>query len=184
MADSEPDRGKFVGTTLLDEMTRAKVRGRRALLLALLIVGGAAPSLASEEAEDEAHVHHRHHLGFLLGAAVTSEHGETESGFAFGVDYEYRFHPRVGAGALVEVATGELRDVVVAALMTWHPWRGLKLMAGPGVEIGDDDSEFLVRVGAAYQFKLDRILIGPEFDVDIVDGHPVYVAGLAVGIGF
>jgi hypothetical protein len=158
---------------------------RSLFVAAVLVVVVARPSAASDEHHDEAQVHHRHHVSVLLGGAVRSEHGETESGFGLGAEYEYRIHPLVGAGALVEVASGSLRDVIVASFVAVHPWRGLLLVAGPGAEIPNEgDAEFLFRLGIAYHFTMDRFTVGPDFNVDLVNGHPTYVIGLAFGVGF
>ena len=47
-----------------------------------------------------------------------------------------------------------------------------------------NESHILFRFGAAYLFSIGRLSAGPEFDVDIVEVHPTFVAGLSVGIGF
>lgn len=160
-----------------------------AALLAALWVGAvprsAHASEAAEAGHGEADGHHRHHVAVLLGGAVRDEHGETESGFALGVDYEYRLHRLLGAGALVEVATGDIRDVVAMVPFFVHPWGGLKLVAAPGVEIrGNGEAEFLFRLGGAYLFPLGDFSVGPDFAVDIVEGHPTFVFGLVLGTGF
>jgi len=156
-----------------------------AVLVSVMLIGGEQVAMASEGAEGDADAHHRHHVGLLLGGAVRSEHGEIGAGFALGADYEFRLHRLVGVGALVEVAAGDIRDVIVIAPVSLHLWRGFKLVAAPGVEVpGHGGSEFLFRLGVAYLFPIDIFSIGPEFNVDIVDGHPTYVTGLAVGVGF
>jgi hypothetical protein len=85
----------------------------------------------------------------------------------------------------VEVATGDLREVIVAFPFALHPWRGLHLVAAPGMEIPKHgDVEFAMRLGAGYQFPIGRFTIGPEFNADLVDGEPTYVIGLSFGWGF
>lgn len=139
-----------------------------------------------DDAADHAaeHVAHHHHLGVFLGGGVRDEHGEVASGFALGFEYEYRVHPLIGVGGLVEVATGDLRDVVVMAPVVVHPWRGLKLVAAPGAEFRrDEDAEFLIRLGVGYLVPFRRVTVGPEFNVDVVDGHPTVIVGISVGFG-
>jgi hypothetical protein len=123
-------------------------------------------------------------VAVFLGGAVRDEH-ETESGFAGGVDYEYRFARLVGAGLLVEAATGDLREVLVAVPVFLHPWRGLRFVAAPGAEIpGDGEAEFAMRLGVGYQVPVGRFTIGPEFNADLIDGTPTYVVGMGFGVGF
>lgn len=165
------------------------VRAILGVFLSLLWIGGYSADAESSEPtlenSDHHAAHHRHHVAVLLGGAVRSEHGETESGFAFGIEYEYRLHRLVGVGGLLEVATGDLRDVIFIAPVSLRPWRGLRLIAAPGAEIpGSGDAEFLFRLGAAYLFPVGQFSLGPEFNVDLVAGHPTYVAGLALGFGF
>jgi hypothetical protein len=160
-----------------------------AMAIATLWIVATSPGASASEAEEAKHEesdgHHRHHVAALLGTAIRREHGDTEVGFALGVDYEYRFHRLLGVGALVEVATGNIRDVVVMAPVFLHPWGGLKLAVAPGAEIASSGhTEFLVRLGGAYLFPLGQFSVGPDFVVDIVDGHPTFVAGLAFGVGF
>ena len=163
--------------------------GRRALLAAALMHGLAAGALASEGEDVRTEVqheelHHRHHVAVFLGGAVRDEE-ETESGFAGGIDYEYRIHRLVGVGAEVEVATGGLRDVVVVLPIALYPWRGLRLVAAPGAEIPNEGgAEFALRLGVGYRFPIGRFTIGPEFDADIIDGTATYVFGVSFGVGF
>ncbi len=178
------------------------IEGRRggvpalALLLLFLFAVPSAQANESEHGEEngraEGHGHgshghefHRHHLSVFLGGGTRDEHGETENGFAGGLEYEYRFSKWLGAGLLAEAATGDLRDVVVAGLVYIHPWKGLVLSAGPGGEFNDEDEEYLTRLGVSYQFPVaNRFTIAPSFNVDIVDGDPTYIYGFAFGIGF
>ena len=72
------------------------------MLLPLLWSGGYSAAAQSSEptpADSDHHpAHHRHHIAALLGGAIRSENGETQSGFAIGIEYEYRLHRLVGVG--------------------------------------------------------------------------------------
>jgi hypothetical protein len=159
--------------------------------LAALLLGLTAPALASEPHgagteghTDDRQAHHRHHLGLFLGAAVREEE-HRESGFALGLEYEYRPVPNLGLGALVEDAVGELRGLLVAAPLAIYPWRGLRLVAAPGAEIPEEGpAEFAMRLGIAYGIPVGRFSIYPEFNADLVEGKPTYVVGLTFGVGF
>jgi hypothetical protein len=155
------------------------------LLLAVALVHGVGlAARASESHRDETEVRHRHHISAFLGGAVRDEH-ETEGGFALGLDYEYRLARLLGAGVLVEVTAGELRDVVVIVPVSLHPWRGLRLVAAPGANVpSEGDAEFLMRLGVGYRLPIGHFTLGPEFNADLIDGTPTYVFGVSFGVGF
>lgn len=157
----------------------------------LSFVPGAAADETPETAEEahhghEAHDFHRHHVALLIGGATTSEeHRNDRHGFVGGLDYEYRFSRWAGVGAIAEGAAGNLRDAVFVGSVFLHPWKGLVLGVGPGVEIGSAGTEYLTRFGAAYQIPFwRRFSVAPDFSVDLVKGKPIYVYGVALGIGF
>jgi len=153
-----------------------------AIALVVLCVGAAR---ASEQAHEAEHEYHTHHISVLLGAAIEPRHDEIESGFTYGLDYEFPPHRLFGIGALIEFTAGDLRGGVVMAPFFLHPWRGLALVVAPRAEFRDyRDAAFLVRVGTAYLFPIGRFSLGPEFSVDIVDREPIYVTGLVLGVGF
>ena len=146
-----------------------------------------AAALASESQEAEAGVHHRHKVALFLGAAIRDEHEhETESGFALGVEYQYRLHRFLGVGALAEGALGEFRDVLLIAPISFHPWRGLRLVVAPGAEIPNEGStEFALRLGAGYKIPIGgRFTLIPEFNADLIEGTPTYVFGANFAVGF
>jgi hypothetical protein len=157
----------------------------RTLLAASLLHGVAAAAPASESQEAEAGVHHRHDVALFLGAAIRDEE-ETESGFALGLEYQYRLHRFLGVGALVEGELGDLRDVLLVAPISLHPWRGLRLVVAPGAEIPNEGStEFALRLGAGYKIPLGgRFTLVPEFNADLIEGHPTYVFGVNLAVGF
>ena len=73
-----------------------------------------------------------------------------------------------------------------ATCATWSlSWRGLQIAAGAGAEISSHDTEFVTRLGAAYQFPIgERFTIAPNFNTDLVDGDPTYIYGITFGVGF
>ena len=157
------------------------------LLAAILTLGVALTALASESHRAGAGVGHRHEAAMFLGVGIRDEdHHETESGFALGFEYQYRLARFVGVGALVEFVAGELRDVLVIAPLSLHPWRGLRLVVAPGAEIPDEGStEFALRLGAGYKIPLGgRFTLLPEFNADLIDGTPTYVFGASFAVGF
>ena len=173
-------------------------RGYRRLLFiaALFSLFGQAHSQAEEalsqaghdaalEDGHEAGVHHRHHAALFVGGSTKYEHGQSESGLAIGVDYEYRFHPNWSVGGIVEgVATQGVRDVAAAAMLSWHPVGGLKLTAGPGIEANQHHELFMFRAGVSYGFEIGPLTLAPEVAVDITNQSHVLVYGFSLGTGF
>jgi hypothetical protein len=125
----------------------------------------------------------RHALSLFIGGATSTE-DDGSSGFTLGGEYEFRFYSRLGVGALVELATGDVRDVVVLAPITLHPFGGLAVKAAPGAEITDGDTEFAFRLGIRYDIPAGPLSVAPEFNADLVRGDWTYVYGLSFGVAF
>lgn len=191
-------------------MTRAAImRGGTAVGLVLGLLASRPAVVAAQEehgaeASHEEHEFHRHHLALFLGASTKPE-AETDSktAFTFGVGYEFRVQRRWGVGAFVEGLPDpgdRKRAAVAAAAFFVHPVGELRLVAAPGVEFTQamdsevgtqsaeaegDEASFLLRLGAAYEFRLGRFSIAPEFNLDLVKfEEAVLVYGLGFGVGF
>jgi hypothetical protein len=140
-------------------------------------------NLLSVTASHEAH--HRHHVGLFFGGITRFEDAHEESGAALGLEYEYRFASRWGIGGLIEgVVVGEGHDLSLVVPVSWHPWRELKLSAGPGAEFNGHEHEFLGRVAAGYDFKIGRFTLAPEVAGDFTRKSQSIVYGLTLGCGF
>lgn len=165
---------------------------QRATLLALLAL--AVPAAVAEE--HAAEHYHRHHFAALLSGS----HSGVKNGFTIGGDYEFRFARSLGFTVTGEYVAGDFREDLVAFTATVHPWKGLKLQAGPGFdhELRRHEAEHveeaqvhhkvnraLFRVGAGYDFELGKHMsIGPDFAYDILKGERVFVYGITIGFGF
>jgi len=175
-------------------MTAAR---RFRLALAFVVILAAACFAASADGSEEPagghdggdHPLHKHGIGLFLGVTDEDEHGSEAT---VGVNYEYRLGRRWGVGGNVDYAGGDARNTVLAAMGYFHPVRELKLMLGPGIEHhngsgghdGDHDN-FVVRVGAAYDFEIgERFGIAPVVVVDFVDGETVLVYGVDFDVKF
>ncbi len=133
---------------------------------------GEAPEHAEEaEQEHRGRPHHRNEIALFLGATDESGH-DTE--LTLGLEYARTVAERWAIGGLIDYAGGELRNLVVGVPIFWHPGRGWKMFAAPGVELhrgrdgeslhsaqsgeqgeaDEDETHFLVRLGAAYAFHL------------------------------
>jgi uncharacterized protein involved in copper resistance len=88
-------------------------------------------------------------------------------------------------GGAYEYAAGDFDKWSISVPLFIHPYKGWRFELAPGVEHKKSKDEFLLRIGAAYEFMLsDRWMLIPEIAVDVVDGDEAIVYGLAFGFGF
>jgi hypothetical protein len=162
---------------------------------AILIIGcasfahGAEPSGGDVHAEvsHAVHPHDSHELGVFIGGATRHEDGAfDDTGMAISLEYEYRFAPKFGVGAVVEwvAFADEHRDFAFAVPLFWHPLDGLILSAGPGFETEGGHETFLVRFGVAYIFHLRNFTLTPIVSLSMTSGPNTLVYGFAIGRGF
>lgn len=141
-----------------------------------------------DESALEADIPH-HHVGIFAGGATryrAPDREEEETGFAAGVEYEYRFARPWGVGLLWEgVTTDHARDAILVVPLNWHPWEWLKLSVAPGVELVEHgDHEIVLRVAAAYEIELGKWNLAPEISWDLTPESQTVVYGLSVGRRF
>ena len=150
-------------------------------------------ALAEEHAAEH---YHRHHFAAL----ISGSHSGEKNGFTIGGDYEFRFARPLGFTVTGEYVGGSFREELVAFTATAHPWKGLKLQAGPGfdhelrrheaghaegVVVHHKVNRALFRVGAGYDIEVGKHLsLGPDFAYDILKGERVFVYGITIGFGF
>jgi hypothetical protein len=118
-------------------------------------------------------------IEFFLGG-THSEDDDTE--FSVGIAYERRLSEKIGLGGLAEHTKS--REWVLAIPFYFHPTEPWKLFLAPGVEIEDSESDFLVRVGTAYEFDMGSWTLAPELSFDFVDSEVKTIFGLNFGIEF
>jgi hypothetical protein len=155
------------------------VKSRLAVALLAVCVGlglGLGPGLAVAEEPGSPNS-----VEFGLGNTHT-ESGEDAA--TIWATYQRRLNSRIGVGVLGEYAFGDLDTWVVGVPLTYHAGEHWKLVLMPGVEIEDGDSETLLRIGAGYEFEMDRYTIKPEANADFVGGDVDYVFGVSIGFGF
>lgn len=155
-----------------------------AALAALLPTGASADDTAHAAGNPSGpHGYYRHIAGVFLGGAH-EEFGNREDGFAIGIEYEYRFGPRFGVGAILEHTYGNLDTWVYALPFAYHngPW---KLYAAPGIEEAESGSERMLRLGVEYGFHVGQWEISPQLDVDFIEREgEVFVLGVVFAKGF
>lgn len=176
----------------------------RALLYSYLFaLTGACPMRAQHGGHNsrETEEIHRHHFAVLAGGS----HNTKKDGSTIGADYEYRFNHPLGVLASFEYVGGDFREDLFAFTAAWHPWKGLRLIAGPGFDrelkrpeetlhaenahsaAAEHHSRYraLFRTGAAWEFHWkEHVTFGPEIAVDVLKGEKVFVYGINIGWGF
>ena len=149
-----------------------------------------------DEAGEPADEFHRNHFGGFLGASVHTDVDEVAP--TLGLEYTRQFSPHWGATAYVELVSSQLeRDIVVVVGATYYPIGELGLVLAVGAEgadkevthNGETETEqelaFLLRVGAAYGFRLTpEASIAPTLLVDQVGDRTTVVLGLRTVVGF
>lgn len=183
------------------------------VLAALWAVPAQGEEVHDEHAEasthDETAEHHgegghdfKNGLSLFLGATNEHGHGTEET---WGLEYGRKISPHWTIGGLIDYAGGGQRNLVIAPAVFWKPFgSGLVLLAAPGVEyhngrgtpehhflkastasIDEDETYFLLRLGVAYYFHVgSRFGIGPAVNLDLVDGHEVWVYGVNFEVMF
>jgi hypothetical protein len=139
------------------------------------------PAVATEATGHGHDGWHRHHASVFVGN--TSDF-KGKNAITFGLDYEYRLYRRWGLVALVDHAGDEIDTTVVGAGVMWHPLKGFRLQAAPGLETHGGHEEFVIRFGALYDFRVGSWTLSPCVYVDVLQMKEYLIYGLGFGRGF
>lgn len=148
-----------------------------------------------------------HHIAVFLGATSNLDAEHTD--FTIGGDYAYRLSDLFSLGLIGDVVLADYTEILIMPALTVHPMAGgLRFFAAPGIAIIDtptleiDDSlipdgfdvdidtesesvsEFVLRLGGAYDIHVGNFAIAPTFSADFISGHVSLVYGMAFGLGF
>ena len=174
------------------------------LALITLFALGAAPAVGQEhestsephEEHSAEHEFHSNHFGGFLGTSI--RHEADEAAATLGLEYARQFTRHWSVVSYVELVSSNLeRDIILLAGVGYYPVKRLALILAPGIEQASRDVEhngeveeeqeleFLVRVGAAYGFRLTpQASLGPTVFVDTAGGKVTTVLGLTMVVGF
>lgn len=163
---------------------------------------------AAHDEHSEGSEHHngghrdfKHGFALFLGATDELGHGTEPT---WGLEYGYALSSRWVIGGLIDYAGGEQRNTVIAPAVFWKPFGGgFVFLVAPGVELHNgrgevdhhlkaddastdkDETYFVMRFGAAYYFHVgSRYAIGPAVNLDLVNGHEVWVYGVNFEVAF
>lgn len=144
--------------------------------------------LPAEAHADEEHHVPPNHAALFVGVTNLETEGHRTNEFTLAAEYEVRLpfaHQTFGVGPILEVAMGE--ETVMSSIGTAyvHPWHGIKLFAGAGIERANGENHPMLRGGIAYDVHLHNgACITPMGGVDRVEAHNVWIGGVTVGYGF
>jgi len=164
-----------------------------AAILAVFVFLGSSTGLTAQEHGDE-HSFHHNHVAILAGA-MTPLSETSQTSFALGADYEYRFNERWGTGVGIDFTFGDhKRAALIATGVAYRPVPALRLGTGPGLEVVEKDKPeggtkstpyFLWGLSAAYEFHVGRLSVSPTLYLDFVGETKTNLTyGIAVGTGF
>lgn len=147
-------------------------------------------------------------FGFLGNTSESSdESGATHQGFTFGVEYVRKISSRFSAGAVLERAGGDIGGTLLLAQLYYRAVGGLVFLGGVGAEFRDahseeptahgrlaasteagqrpgDETVTVFRLGASYEFELNRWVIAPMVAIDYVGRDNAFVLGGNFGYAF
>ena len=137
---------------------------------------------SDESHQDEGHHGHKHHASLFLG---NTHDFHSEDAVTVGLDYEFRVHKWFGLAALIDHAAGDIDSTVAGAGVFLHPWGDVRLLAAGANEHHEGNDEFIVRLGALYDFWVNGWSISPTINVDLLeDNEENWVYGVSFGRGF
>ena len=157
-----------------------------------------------DDADHHGHSDHHFNNGLALFLGVTAEPGHGNE-FTVGFEYARWLSPNWAIGGLIDRAGGDQRNYVLAPAVFWKPFgKGLLLLAAPGIEwhdgrggevdhhlkasepeIDEDATYFVMRLGVGYSFHVgERYGLVPMVNLDLVDGHKVWVYGVNFEVMF
>jgi hypothetical protein len=147
----------------------------KAAFLAIVLSG---VSLAG--AAEGHHPAHRNHLALFGGATIHDSHAYP----SVGLDYEFLPLPMLGVVALAELVFADHLEQIYGAGLAYHPIAPLKIAAIPALETAGGHSSLLLRGTLEYGIHVGVLTMAPSVSVDYVSEEVLFVAGIALGMGF
>ena len=160
---------------------------------ALCLLLAASPASAQDHTADH-HDFHHHHVGVLVGG-MTPLSETSETSFALGAEYEYRFNEKWGTGLGVDFTFGDhKRTALLATGVSYRITPAFKVATGPGFEWVEKNKSgggtetkpyFLWGFVFAYDFHVGSLSLSPTLYLDFVGETKTNLTyGIAVGTSF
>jgi hypothetical protein len=120
-----------------------------------------------------------------LGVGIAQLRNSSQTDLEVGAEYEYRFEPFLGIGALGNYIFADPGITFLGAPeIFFHPlatdWL---LSASPIVEFGSEIETHLgIRLGTRIPIDLGALTLVPTFAVDVISGGPDLIFGIGIQI--
>jgi hypothetical protein len=135
----------------------------------------------SQGAPEQHSDYHLNTVECFLGAST----GSGDSGFTMGVNYERRLSELMGLGFFNDYTMGDMDRWTIGMPVFFHPYKEWRFVVAPGVQHKSGDTDFLLRGGVGYEFKLEESwVVVPQFNLDFADGDTICVFGASIGYRF
>jgi hypothetical protein len=140
---------------------------------------------ATEAVEDHGEEHNGHGDTHNEGSSDFKD----DPDFTIGFDYERRFTQLFGFGGMLDWIAEGRREFLVGPIGFLHPFKGSKFYLTPLAERVREtgDWNMVIRIGAGWDFpigKSGKYSIAPNINYDISEEHELWVAGVAIGMGW
>ena len=152
------------------------------LMKSVFLAGLVMAAISGVQAADKDGELKHHAVGVFFGGTNVSSTTEA----TLGLEYEYKFTKKIGAGVLYEYTPGAHDGdgaSIYMGLLHVHPWKELRLSVGYGrekIHYPGSESEDIWRLGVAYDFHLGDLGLAPTLAFDRVDGKTAKVFGVAL----
>jgi hypothetical protein len=177
----------------------------------ILIILSLVTMLFSAKSEEHGDIK-KHHIAVFGGVTLLSaEDPITKKDVShnyptIGIDYIYNtgmLDNKLGIGVFGEVILEDESNVYILGVpISYNITHSFKAFVAPSMEFAEveeveynegsaeletsseTESEFLFRIGLAYDFHVGHMSISPTVATDFVGGHQTYILGIALGYGF
>jgi hypothetical protein len=151
---------------------------------------------------ENANLNNNHFATFL---GITTNTFNRNSDFTLGLDYEYilpALNHTLGFGLFTEFVNGENNEYTLGLPIYYHLDHSFKIMFAPGISMSKEEileknditmlkelktknnTNFLIRIGAAYDFHISNVSFCPTLQIDYIESHFTLIYGLGFGISF
>jgi hypothetical protein len=139
------------------------------------------PELRLAEPEETTEFHPNLLALYLGGTAPTDE----STHFTIGLDYVRRelAWKGFGFGAFGEFVFAENTEFLTGVTLNYYPGKHIELEIGGGLKLVESRTYPLLRLGAGYEFEVNKLALTPKIYVDFRD-HTAFGFGIAIGKGF
>jgi len=122
------------------------------------------------------------YLALYLGGTATSDEATS---FTIGLDYVHRelAWKGYGVGAFAEFVLAENTEFLTGVTFNYYLGKHIELEIGGGLKFVESATHPLRRLGAGYEYEVNKLAVTPKIYVDFSD-RTTLGFGIAIGKGF